>query len=193
MINRKIWIIPAFFIILISLLSSHCAAKKSVKYLKQKITPGSSIVIIVDCPTNIQNVILTKFMSKDFKVKAFNASDLYTVKEVFDIKDFKKVAGSSSLNDIDKLFSMQKTYDNIYKLNIYNYEINKAESLAEMKDKYNVKYLLLFDLKDWEHVSWGRLIDLNTYELAWVENYAVQYKDTLETVIDHFINSLYGN
>lgn len=193
MINKKIWIMPAFLITLILLSASQCASKKSVKYLKQKIMPGSSVVIIVDCPTNIQNVILTKFMSKDFKVKAFNASDLYTVKEVFDIKDFKKVAGSSSLNDIDKLFSMQKTYDNIYKLNVYNYEINKAESLAEMKEKYNVKYLILLDLKDWEHVSWGRLIDLNTYELTWVENYAVRYKDTLETVIDHFIESLNGN
>ncbi len=169
-----------------------CAAKKSVKILKQKIPAGSNIVIVIDCPANIQNVVISKFMAKEYKVKAFNAADLYTSRDVFDIKDFKKIAYNSDLQGAESLLSMQKTFDNIYKLHVYNYELSKAETLGEMKDKYNVKYLVLLNLKDWEHVSWGRAIDLSNYELIWIENYATSYGDNIETVTDHFIESISG-
>ncbi|HNU92697.1 MAG TPA: hypothetical protein PKO25_12570 [Spirochaetota bacterium] len=169
-----------------------CAGKKAVRYGKQKIGPGSAVVVVVDCPTNIQNVVLAKFMEKDYRVKAFNASDLYAMRDVYDIRDFKKIAQESSLNDQGSPFNIQKAHDNLYKLTIYNYEMQKAETLGEMKERYNVRYLILFELNDWERVSWGRAIDLASYELVWLENYPTRYSDTIESIIDHFITSLSG-
>lgn len=169
-----------------------CAGKKAVRYSKQKIAPGSGVVVVINCPTNIQNVVLARFMAKDFRVKAFNASDVYTMRDVYDIRDFKKIAQESSLNDQGSLFTAQKAHDNLYKLTIYNYEMQKAETLGEMKERYNVRYLILLELNDWERVSWGRAIDLASYELVWVENYPTRYRDTLESIVDHFIDSLSG-
>jgi hypothetical protein len=183
----------AILLLLVIFMLPACAARKSVKVLKQKVPAGSNIVVIIDSPSNIQNVVLSRFMSRDYRVKAFSAADLYTMKDVFDIRDFKKIAYNSDLKDAGSLLAMQKTFDNIYKLHVYNYELSKAESLGEMKEKYNVKYLILLELRDWEHVSWGRAIDLATYELVWVENYATRYNDTLESVVDHFLESISGS
>jgi hypothetical protein len=184
-----------YIISMIALLgfSYSCSTKKSVKFTNQKIAQGSSIAVIIDCPNKIKNVIMSRLMIKKFKVKAFNASDLYTLDEIYDIKDFKKASYKAPLRSGEKsLLSMEKTFDNIYKLHIYNFEINKLQTLAEMKEKWNVRYLILFDLKDWSDVCWGRAIDLNTYELIWVENYPTRYSDTPENIIDHFIDSMSG-
>jgi hypothetical protein len=114
------------------------------------------------------------------------------MKDVFDIRDFKKLAQKSSLGKDYLLINAQKAHDNLYKLSIYNYEMQKAETLGEMKDRHNVRYLVLFELNDWERVSWGRAIDLTSYELVWVENYPARYRDNLESIVDHFIDSLAG-
>jgi hypothetical protein len=169
-----------------------CSGKRGIQITTQKIAPNSSIAIIVDHPNNIKNVIVARFMSKRFRVKAFNASDLYSLKDVFDIRDFKKVSFNTSLMDDKSLLSMEKTYDNIYKLHVYNFEMNKAQLLTEMKEKWKVRYLVLLDLKNWEEVSWGRAIDLYTYEVIWIENYPARFNDTVETVVDHFIRSMSG-
>jgi hypothetical protein len=191
MLNKRARILTVCALAL-ALAAAGCAHKKSVKFSKQKVAPGSNVVIIIDCPTNIQNVVLAKFMARDYRVKAFNASDLYTMKEVFDVRDFKKLAQNSSLGKDDLLINAQKAHDNLYKLSVYNYEMQKAETLGEMKDKHNVRYLILLELNDWERVSWGRAIDLAGYELVWVENYPTRYRDNLESIIDHFIESLAG-
>jgi hypothetical protein len=169
-----------------------CSSKRGIQVTTQKIAPNSSIAIIVDHPNNIKNVIVARFMSKRFKVKAFNVSDLYSLKDVFDIRDFKKVSFNTSLLDDKSLLSMEKTYDNIYKLHVYNFEMNKAQLLNEMKEKWKVHYLILLDLKNWEEVSWGRAIDLYSYEIIWIENYPARFGDTVETVVDHFIMSMSG-
>ena len=85
---------------------------------------------------------------------------------------------------------MEKTYNNIYKLHIYDFEINKAQLLSEIKSKWDVDYLVLMDLKDWKSVSWARIINLKNYEVMWLENYPTGYKDNVETIMDHFINSM---
>jgi len=188
---KKPGLIPLTAILTLVFAVSACSARKSMMVSRQKLPANSSVIVVLDAPANAQNVVLARFMGK-FRVKAFSASDIYTSKEIFDIKDFKKVAYTSDLK-MDSLVSMQKAFENIYKLHVYNYELNKAESLGEMKDKWNVRYLVLLDLKDWQNVSWGRAIDLTTYELIWVENYATRYNDTLETVTDHFIEGLAGN
>lgn len=169
-----------------------CSGKRGIQVTAKKIAPNSSIAVIVDHPNNIKNVIVAKFMSKGFRVKAFNVSDLYTLKDVFDISDFKKVSYNASLKDDNSLLSMEKTYDNIYKLHVYNFEINKAQLLSEMKEKWKVRYLVLLDLKDWQEISWGRAIDLYTYEIIWIENYPARHSDTVETIVDHFIRSMSG-
>ncbi len=187
-IHKKIFF---FFIILLFLFS--CATKKSVKFSKVNISSSSTIAVIIDCPNNAKNVVLTQFMKKKFKVKAVNASDLYSLRDIYDIRDFKHVSYKSSLKDVQSLMSMEKTYDNLYKLHVYNFEANKAEILKEMKNKWDINYLIILDLKDWQSISWGRAIDLNTYELVWIENYATKYNDNVETIINHFISSITGS
>lgn len=182
---KKIFIIT--IIVYISLLS--CATKKGVVARKTSIAPGSRVVVIANHPNNIKNVILSRFMNKNYSVKAFNASDLYTIEDVYDIKDYKKVAYMQPLKN-ESMMSFEKAVENIYKLHIYNYELSKAEALSEMRTKYGAQYIILMELKDWQKVSWARAIDLTNMEVVWVENYPAQYKDTLETVVDHFIASM---
>lgn len=169
----------------------YCASKKGIVARKSIINPGSRIMVIVNHSNNIKNVILAKFMKNNFIVKAFNASDLYTVDDIYDIKDFKKVAHKYPLKN-DSVLSFEKTAENIYKLHIYNYEINKAEALTDIRNKYGVQYLVLMDLREWQKVSWARAIDLFNMEVVWLENYPARYSDTLEDVIDHFIISMTG-
>ena len=174
------------------LLAPRCATKKSVRASTQKIAPDTSIMLVVDCPTGIQNVVYSRFINSAFRVKAFNASDLRAPGDIFDVGDFKKIAHRARIKEVDSLLSAQKESDSLYKLHIYNYEISKAETLGEIRDKWKVRYLVLLELNDWEKVSWGRAVDLDSYELVWVENYATRYSDTLVTVVDHFIQSLQG-
>lgn len=170
-----------------------CAQKKGVKYLRTPIPSRSNVAIIIDCPNNIKNVVMTKFMQRGFRVKALNASDLYSLNNVFDIKDFKYIAYKSSSkgkrfgSDSDSLLSTQKSYDNIYKLHVYNFEANKAKILSEMRSTWDVRYLILLELQDWEETSWARAIDLDNYNLMYIENYPAKYSDNLEDVVDHFI------
>ncbi|MGQ9844439.1 MAG: hypothetical protein ACUVRK_12875, partial [Spirochaetota bacterium] len=175
-------------IVYISWLS--CATKKGVVARKSSIAPGSRVVVIANHTNNIKNVILSRFMNKNYSVKAFNASDLYTIEDVYDIKDYKKVAYIEPLKANESMVSFEKAVENIYKLHIYNYELSKAEALSDMRAKYGAQYLILMELKDWQKVSWARAIDLTNMEVVWVENYPAQYNDTLETVVDHFIASM---
>lgn len=173
---------------------SSCSAKRAVVSQRQKVTPGTSIAVIVDHPNNIKNLVISRFMEKNFQVVAFNASDIYEMKDVFDIKDFKKVSYSVSVKDDDKsLLGMERTFDNVYKLHVYNFEISKAETLAQIRQKWNVRYLVLMDLRDWESVSWARAINLDTFEIVWLENYPTKYGDTPEKIVDHFIASMSGS
>ena len=170
-----------------------CASRQSVVGLRQNVSPGSSVAVIVDHPNNIKNLVISRFMLKNYAVTAFNAADIYELKDVFDIKDFKKVSYNVSLKDDDKsLVGLDRSFDSIYKLHVYNFEINKAETLAQIRQKWSVKYLILLDLKDWEQVCWGRAINLDSFEIVWVENYPTKYRDTPEKIIDHFIASMSG-
>ncbi|HOO72901.1 MAG TPA: hypothetical protein PK926_14185 [Spirochaetota bacterium] len=168
--------------------SVSCSSKKAVKYTRDTLPPKANIAVIIDVPNNLKNVVLAKFLEKGFSVKAMNASDMYSMSEIFDIKDMKRLSYSSSADN--SLLSMEKTYNNIYKLHIYDFEINKAQLLSEIKSKWDVDYLVLMDLKDWKSVSWARIINLKNYEVMWLENYPTGYKDNVETIMDHFINSM---
>jgi hypothetical protein len=172
---------------------SGCTEKRNYRFVKQQIPKGASIAVIIDCKNDMKNAILSKLLEKGFRVKAINASDLYTLSDVFTVKDYKKLAYDESEiilgNNDNSLNSVQKSYDSIYKLHIYSYEAHKAEILTEMKTKWGVKYLFIIDLKNWESISWARTIDLDTLELIGVENYPTKYNDRLDSIIDHFIET----
>jgi hypothetical protein len=163
--------------------------KKTVRYLDKPIRARSSLAIIVNTKhKQVENLILTKFMKAGYGVKAMNHSDLYTKDGIYDIRDFKKISYRNPSGNAIK--SMEKTVENIYKLHIYNFELNKAETLQEIRKAYNVDYLLLLDLKDWGRVSWGRAIDLRTLEIVWVENIRTKMTDNVESLIDHILISI---
>ncbi len=172
----------------LAVLDISCASRRAVRYNLYPLQPASSIAVIVDSPNGIKNVVLAQFMKSGFRVKAFNAGDFYTLNDVYDLKDFKRISYYSGSDT--SLISMEKSFNNIYKLHVYNFELNKAETLDEIRTKFNVNYLVLLDLKDWEQVSWGRAIDLRSQELIWIENYPTKYGDTVETVVNHFIDSM---
>lgn len=180
--------IMTILLIITALITTSCSSKKAVKFQSSPLPAKANIAVIIDSPNNIKNVVLAKFLDKGFDVKALNAADMYTMNEIFDIKDLKKLSYTASADN--SLLSMEKTYNNIYKLHVYNFEINKAELLSEIKTKWNVNYIVILDLKDWRSVSWGRIIDLKTYEITWLENYPTKYTDNLETILDHFIVSM---
>jgi hypothetical protein len=174
-------------------LTFSCSTKQPVVGLRQRVLPGSSVAVIVDHPNNIKNLVISRFMLKSYPVTAFNAADIYEMKDVFDIKDFKKVSYNVGVKDDDKsLLAMERSFDSIYKLHVYNFEISKAETLAQIRQKWNVRYLVLLDLRDWEDVCWGRAINLENFEVVWVENYPTRYGDTPERIVDHFISSMSG-
>jgi len=176
-------------ILLLSSILFSCSTKKGLVYSSSRVSTSSRIAVVIDSPNNIKNAVLISFMKKGFRVKAFNSSDLYTQREVFDISDLKRISYDI---DNDNLPTLEKTYDNAYKLHIYNFELNKAEYLNEIARKWKVDYLVLLDLHEWESVSWARVINLTTMDLVYIENYPTKYTDNLESVVNHFIRNITG-
>jgi len=172
-----------------SLLLICCSTKKGLLYSSSKIPLTSKIAVVIDSPNNLKNAVLVSFMKKGFRVKAFNSSDLYTMKDVYDISDLKKL--SYNISDAN-VSTVEKTYDNIYKLHVYNFELNKAETLKQIRTDWDVDYIVLLDLKEWEKVSWARVINLKSFEIDFIENYPTRYTDTIETIIEHFIANIVG-
>ncbi len=176
-------------IIIFSLLFASCSAKKGLIHSSSRIPAGSKVAVIIDYPNNLKNVVLVSFLKQGFRVKALNASDLYTMKDVYDISDLKKLSYNI---DEQNVSTLEKTYDNIYKLHVYNFELNKAEFLKQIRTEWDVDYLILLDLKEWEKVSWARVINLRNLEVEFVENYPTAYTDNIESIVNHFIANITG-
>jgi len=187
---QKLKIIKFFISILILSVVVSCSTKKAVQFRKNSILPGNPVGIIIDANNNLKNVVLVKFLQRGYNVKAVNASDFYSMNDIFDIKDLKRLSFNGKADK--SIVSMEKTYNNIFKLHEYNFEVNKAELLNELKDKWGIQYLILLDLKKWQKVSWGRAIDLRNNQIIWVENYPTKFTDNLETIVNHFIDSMSG-
>ena len=164
-----------------------CGSAGPVKYLARPIAPNSGVAIIIDAPNKVKNVVMARFLLRGFNVKAINASDFYSMNDVFDIRDFKKV---SYIGQDENFLSLEKTYNNLFKMHFYNYEVNKAEVLAEMRNKWNVQYLILLDVKG-VGGGWGRAIDLKTNDLVWIENFGGVGADTAK-LVDKIIDSMTG-
>lgn len=187
--SSKKYLIRLFILTLVVLYTASCSTKKGLVYTANKIPSNAKIAVVIDYPNSLKNVVLVSFLKQGFRVKAFNASDLYTMKDVYDISDLKKLSYNL---DEQNVSTVEKTYDNIYKLHIYNFELNKAEFLKQIRSEWDVEYLLILELKEWERVSWARVINLKTLEIDFVENYPTGYNDNIETIISHFINNISG-
>lgn len=180
MFNRiaaVIMIITAMFII-------SCTPKKMVKFTDKPVPKNANIAVIIDYNNNIKNVVISKFLTLGYRVSAFNASDL------FNMKDYKDTKTVNSLNIYN--FPLDKSFSNIFKMNIYNYELSKAEVFSEISKKYDVQYIMLLELRDWQDVSWARVIDVRNYSVIYIENYTTKYSDNIESVIDHFAQGMSG-
>ncbi|HOP61890.1 MAG TPA: hypothetical protein PK358_02190 [Spirochaetota bacterium] len=187
--SSKKHLIKFLIVTLIVLYIASCTSKKGLVYKANRIPSNAKIAVIIDYPNTLKNVVLVSFLNKGFRVKAFNASDLYTMKDVYDISDLKKLSYNL---DEQNVSTVEKTYDNIYKLHIYNFELNKAEFLKQIRNEWDVDYMLIIELNEWEKVSWARVVNLRTFEIDFVENYPTGYNDNIETIISHFANNITG-
>lgn len=179
-------------IVIFSLFIVSCSSKKGLVHSSSKLSPNSKIGVVIDAPNNLKNAVLITFMKQGFRVKAFNASDLYTLSDVYDIADLKKLSYNIADETVSTVSTFEKTYDNIYKLHVYNFELNKAETLQQIRSAWDVDYLIVLDLKDWEHVSWARVVNLRTLDIEYIENYPTKYNDNVETIIAHFAKNITG-
>lgn len=164
-----------------------CMGAKSVRFLARPIPVNAGIAIIIDAPNKVKNVVMARFLEKGFDVKAINASDFYSMNDVFDIRDFKKV---SYIGQDGDFLSLEKTYNSLYKMHFYNYEINKLEMFGEMRNKWNIQYLVLLSLHD-RGGAWGRAIDLRTNDIVWIDNRGISF-GAGTGLIDSFIDSMTG-
>jgi hypothetical protein len=175
-------------------LSLSCAGKKGFSVVKQPLPKSSSIGIIIDSRNEIKNDVIAQFMEKGYRVKAVNASDLFTMSDSFTVKDYKYLAYNESdvvlSSPDDTLTTAQKSFDSVYKLHVFNYESQKAEMLKEMKNKWDIRYLVILQLSDWEKVSWARVVDLESYELIAIENYPCRYSDKVDTIVAHLLSTI---
>jgi hypothetical protein len=176
-------------IVICAIMATTSCLRKSVKYLSRPIPPNTGVAVIINAPQNIKNVVMAQFLARGFSVKGVNAADFYSLNDIFDIRDFKKV---SYVGQDNNFLSLEKTYNNLYKMHYYNFEVNKAEVLADMRNKWNVQYLILLDLQPFPQTSWGRAIDLKTNDIIWIENHPTTGADTIEKIVDRFIDSMVG-
>ena len=182
----------------IILFTASCTStQKGGSFVQRTVPAGSSIGVIVDGSNPMKNMITMRFMAKGYNVKAINANDIYTMKDYFNISDFKYLAYNEQLpvvgeNGDQPITSAQKSFDSIFKLHVYNYELNKAETLRSIRDRWDVRYLIILEMADWEKYSWGRAIDLSTMDIIWVQNHPTSYNDTAEAITDKFISVLSG-
>lgn len=154
------------------MLSCVSSGKNSVKYAKRYLPTGSNIALVINAPETAKNMVVTTFMNAGFAVKSVNVMDAesFTYFEA-------KATGKKKVT---------------FKLDLYSLEANKAEALSGMKAKLGVNYLVIMELKDWQKTSWARVIDLQTYELIWVENFPTRYNDNIGSLTNYFITSMTG-
>jgi hypothetical protein len=180
------------YIVIISVFFISCSTKKGLIHTSAKLAPNSKVGVVIDSPNNLKNAVLATFMKQGLRVKAFNASDLYTLKDIYDISDMKKLSYNTAEETVATVSTYEKTYDNIYKLHVYNFELDKASTLQRIRTDWDVDFLIVLDLKDWEHVSWARVINLRTLDIEYIENYPTKYNDNVETIVAHFAKNITG-
>ncbi len=192
--KTKSWIILGVMLVVFGLGS--CKSSEDYYYLKKPIEAKSKIAVFIKGDNQVKNAVFIEFMQAGYEVKAVNASDFYTTKDVFDIKDFQRVAyianiKANSTQNTATLFD--KMFDNVYKLHIYNFENSKAEIIRTMQKEWGVDYIILLSMEGWDKgYSWARAIDLTTMDLVYVHNYPAQKSDSYQSIIRKMIQTIQG-
>lgn len=185
-----------FAIFIISAISYSCKSSDDYYYLKKSIPAKSKVAVLIRGNNQVKNAVFIEFMQAGYQVKAVNASDFYTTKDVFDIKDFRRVAYIANIkaNKTQNAASLfDKMFNNIYKLHIYNFENSKAEIIKKMRDEWQIDYIILLSMDGWENgYSWSRAIDLQTMDLIYVHNYPAQKSDSYQSIIRKMIKTIQG-
>ncbi|MCS6984594.1 MAG: hypothetical protein NZM25_05645 [Leptospiraceae bacterium] len=168
-----------------------CSSRQERYFLRAPLTKGASVAIIVEGENDVKNAVFTEFLKAGFQVKAFSATDFYRVEDVFEIRDIKKIAFTApSGKEHSELTArvLDKNFENLYKLHLYNFEASKAEIIKEIRAKYKVDYLILLAMKEWDtSYSWIRVINLDTFDLIYIHNYPARRSDTVQSIIARFL------
>lgn len=174
-----------------------CASKQERFYLRSPIPKGATIAVLIEGENDVKNAVLTEFLKAGYNVKAINASDFYRIEDVFEVKDLKKISLATPVQDkaqtefVVKI--VEKNFDNLYKLHLYNFEVSKAEILKELRNRYKIDYVLLLAMKEWDtKYSWARAIQLENFDLIYVHNYPAKRKDSIQTIANRFIDIIQG-
>ncbi|MDR3237965.1 MAG: hypothetical protein LBT84_05630 [Spirochaetia bacterium] len=155
-------------IILCSVLAAvlvSCGDGKNIRHSQKNLPRKAGIAIIVNASEKEREDIQNKFILAGFSVKA--------------IGDLNQNKGAQPKN----------LHSDTFKIDTYNLEINKAAALHDIRNKLGANYLVIIKLQK-RGMSWGRIIDLRTDELIWIENYAVQIGDDENSIINHFISAM---
>lgn len=164
-----------------------CRPTKERVFIRQSIPTSSQIALIIEGDNDVKNSVYTEFLKAGYRVKAMNANDFYTLDDVFESKDLKKIAiekkSDKKSSEADAI-AADKMFANLYRLHLYNFESSKADMLQELRLKYNIEYLLLLQLKEWsDGYSWARAIKLDTMDIWYVHNYPTGRTDSVQDIV----------
>jgi len=172
-----------------------CRSAQEKYNIREAVPKGSNVAILVEGSNDIKNAVFMEFMKAGYTVKAFNASDFYSVDDTLDVKDLKKNAFVTNLfdpkNPQRSVAVAEKVFENIYKLHIFNFENLKAEMLQSLQKKLGIKYVILLSFSNWDSgYSWGRAIKIDTMDVVYVHNYTTARADTYQSVANRMIEVL---
>ena len=185
MIKKRIQSTPFFLTTLLAVvLFASCSAGQSIKFSKRPVQNNSKIAVLIDADSTMKNSVLQKLKSSGFRV--------HDAEGIFAKLDTEREKNKFIRLESSNLPVSKRTVNNLFKMLVYKTEIQKAEKLGEMRNKFDVQYLVLMTFSDWENTSWARAIDLRSNELIWVDNHPTGPGDNVETVTEYFISSMTG-
>jgi len=120
-----------------------------------------------------------------------NASEKYVEKaeSLFTLSGYSVRAVSVFKKNEDA--GSPKSSAELFRLDVYNFEITKAANLRDIRNTLKVDYLVILELGI-SKMDWGRVIDLRTNEIIFISNYTSGLGEGVEPVINYFISSMTG-
>ena len=183
------------FVVIVSLMAfAACQTQKEAYYIKSPIPKQVRLAVLIKGKNEIKNAAYIEFLNAGYNLQGLNASDFYTIADVFDIKSYKKSVKAAALRKKDTKFTatlLDRAFDSIYKLHIYNFENSKADYIREMAKRWQIDYIVLISMKDWKKgYSWIRAINVNTLELTYVHNYRAGHSDSYQSILKRMIDTM---
>ncbi len=175
----------------VAVIFAGCQTQKQSYYIAKPISKAGRMALLVKGKNEVKNAAFIEFLNAGYKLKALNAADFYTIKDVFDIKSFKENSKTAAMRKKDTKYTatlLDRVFDNVYKLHIYNFEISKADYIKDLAKKWQIDYIVLLSMKDWQKgYSWVRVINVSSLELEYVHNYKAGSRDTFQTIIKQMV------